>query len=210
MATAIGAYATASAFKTRAGITGTDDDTLIGTLCDQINQYIESCTLQPIAPITSAAYLYDGNGLTRIYLPIPVAAATMGVGGARAVTLLEIASETGGTFETITSTDYFLRDRDGVLGPYRYLCLSDQIAGNFSTFPEGRGNVRVTMTAGWAAIPDDLTEMALNTVHMAWNLRESGQQNVTNTDELGRPFMARFLNSRDHDTLKHYKLRMPY
>jgi hypothetical protein len=43
--TATGAYATAALVKARlfaAGVTDTADDTLIGTICDQVNQFIES------------------------------------------------------------------------------------------------------------------------------------------------------------------------
>ena len=145
MATATGAYATAAALKTLIGITDSSDDTLIGLICDRVNQYIESQTKQVIAPITSDTYLYDGNGLSNLWLPMPASgAAAKSIGGIRAITLLEFASETGGTFETIASTDYFLRDQHGMTGPYRWLRMSDLPAGDYSTFPEGIANIRIT------------------------------------------------------------------
>ena len=72
-ATAIGAYATTALFKELAGITASDDDTLIGKICDRGNQVLESEMGQVVAPISSATYLYDGNGLKRLYLPLPPA-----------------------------------------------------------------------------------------------------------------------------------------
>lgn len=209
MTTAIGSYVTATTLKAQINKTDTADDTLLGVICDRVNQYIESVTKQPISPITSAAYTYDGNGLRRIFLPMPLAATTEGVGGARAVTLLEIAPYSGGTFETIASTDYAIRDRFGVGGPYRWLLLSDKPAGTYTTFPEGMANVRVTMTAGWAAIPDDVSEMAVNIAQRAWNAKEAGQQNVIGSDEMGRPSVAQYVSGRDRETLKRYTLRPP-
>lgn len=206
MATATGTYATAALFKQNAGITDSNDDTLIGLICDRVNQFLESELGQIVAPITSAAYTYDGNGLTRLYLPSPPANVP-GIGGIRAVTLVEIAPETRGTFETIASTDYYLRGKaDGAGGPYRWLALSDLPAGSYTTFPKGYANVRVTGTAGWAAIPDDLTQLALVIVQRAWNARQAGYQNVDGVDEQGRPIVGRFLALPDWKTMKRYTL----
>lgn len=209
MATAIGAYATAAALKALIGISGSEHDTLLGLICDRVNQYIETKTKQVIAPITSAAYVYDGDGLTRVFLPTPVSASTLSIGGLRAVTLFEIAPTTGGTFETIASTDYFLRGKHGMGGPYRYAALSDIPAGSFSRFPEGRANVRITGTAGWAAIPDDLTQLAIALAQRAWNARQAGYQNVEGVDEQGKPIIARFLSLPDYKTLRRYTVMQP-
>jgi len=208
-ATAIGSYATTAALKTLIGTTDSNDDTLIGLICDRVNQFIESTTKQPLSPISSATYLYDGNGLSRIWTVMPEGAATLGIGGLRAITTLEIASETNGTFTTATSTDYLLRGKHGVAGPYRWVALSDRATGLYSTFPVGRGNIRITATAGWAAIPDDVTAMALNLAHRMWNARQSGNQNIVVTDELGQNTVAQYADPMDKMTLKRYMAR-PY
>jgi hypothetical protein len=206
VATATGAYATAALFKELAGTTSAEDDTLIGKLCDRTNQVLESEMGQVVAPITSAAYLYDGNGLKHLYLPLPPASLP-GIGGIRAASLVEVASETGGTFETIASTDYFLRGHaPGPGSPYRWLVLSDIPAGSYTVWPEGYANVRVTGTASWTAIPDDLTQLALAVVQRAWNARQTGYQNVDGVDEQGRPIVGRFLALPDYRTLKRYKV----
>ncbi len=206
VATAIGTYATTAALKALIGTTDSDDDSLLGTICDRVNQWVESLTLQPISPISSATYLYDGDGLRRVYLPIPTTAATKGIGGARAISLLEIAPTTGGTFGTIASTDYFVRGKDGVLGPFVWLVLSDLAAGDYRTFPKGLANIRVTMTAGWAAIPDDLTMTALNVAHRAWNARSTGNQSGAGNGEEGQPISI-FATREDVRLVRTYKAR---
>jgi len=199
MATAVGTYATATLLKNLIGTTDSNDDTLIGVICDRVNQYIEATTKQVISPITSAVYTYDGTGLTRIFLPTPNSAAYKGIGGIRSASLVEVTSETGGTYETLASTDYFLRERFAVNGPFRWLCLSD--------LPAGRANVRVTGTAGWAAIPDDVIHMALNTAHRLWNARQSGQQNIVGSDANGQVNVAQYMDPYDRATLKRYTIR---
>lgn len=200
MATAVGSYSTAAEFKRLAGITDTTDDTLIGLICDRVNQWIETFTDQPIAPITSATYTYNGNGLTHIFLPAPLAASTKGIGGMRAVTLVEYAPYTAGTFETITAGDYALHTRATVGGPYLYLRTSDIVTGSYSTFPEGRANIRITGTAGWAAIPDDVTMVAIDLTMRAWNARQTSEADVP---------ISSFATSGHKATLKPYKLRYP-
>jgi hypothetical protein len=226
-ATAIGAYATAAAFKTLAGITDTSDDTLIGLICDRANQYLESQMHQVVAPISSATYVYDVSqhhrpryvhthgiaalqgtalGTGWLYLPTPEGAATEGIGGIRATTLVEIAPYTGADYVTVPSGDYFLRGRSGIIGPYQWLVMSDHPTGTYRAWPVGFATVRVTGTAGWAAIPDDLTNLALVLVQRAWNARQSGYQNVEGVDEQGKPIIARFLQLPDYQTLKRYTL----
>jgi hypothetical protein len=209
VATATGAYATTSLFKELAGITASDDDTLIGKVVDRTNQVIESEMGQVVAPISSATYLYDGQGLRYLYLALPTASVP-GIGGIRAATLVEVCPYTGGTFETIASTDYFLRDKgEGSGGPYRYLVFSDKPAGTYTKWPKGFATVRVTGTAGWAAIPDDLTQLALAVVQRAWNARQTGYQNIDGVDEQGRPIVGRFLQLPDYKTLRRYTVKQP-
>jgi len=212
MTTAVGAYATRAALEAYIGQGQTFDATdqaVMGAICDRVNAFIESTTKQPICPIPSATYLYDGDGLSRVWLPMPIGASTLGIGGLRTVTLLEITGETNGTFATSTATDYMLRGRHGVNGPYRWLVLSDRATGSYSTYPTGRGNIRVTGTAGWSAIPDDIIHTALNLAHRLWNARQSGNQNIVVTDEMGQNTVAQYADPMDKMTLKRYMAR-PY
>ena len=202
MTTAIGAYATASAIKTRLNITDTTDDATIGTVCDQVNQYIESKTRRVLAPIASAVYTFDGDGSTCLRYPK----------GIRAVSLLECQQFTGAGYLTVDSSQYFLRPgpAESLPGwPYTRIEFTDYPTGTFAYFPKGYDTVRVTMTTGWAAIPDDITELALTAATRAWHAVQAGQTDIVGTDEMGRPLVSRFFSARDLETLSYYSTDLP-
>lgn len=201
-ATAIGSYATATLLKQMVGITDTTDDTLLGLICDRVNEWIEETTGRVLAPIASATYLYDGDGSCSLYLATPADKAP--IGGMRAVTLVEVQPYTAAGYETVDSSQYFLRQQIGMNGPYERLVFTDYPTGTFSSWPRGFATVRVTGTAGWAAIPDDITEVALTVASRAWSGRQSGQVDVIGTDDMGRPLISRFVAGRDRDTLRRY------
>jgi hypothetical protein len=205
VATATGAYATTALVKARlfaAGVTDTADDTLIGTIVDQVNQWIESpqgCG-RILAPATSATYLMDGNGLRRLYFPR----------GLRAVTELKIGDYTGDTLDVIASTDYFLRPltHERKPGwPAEWIVLSDLPAGDHSVFGEGFETVSITATTGWNAIPDDITDVAVTTAVRAWHARQSGQADIVGTDETGEPLVSRYVSGFHWATIRAYRIR---
>lgn len=209
MPTATGAYATTAGLKARllpAGVTDTADDTLLGTICDQVNAFIEGpfgCG-RIIAPISSATYVLDGTGLSYIYFPK----------GIRAVTALTIGDTTGDTLDTVTAGDIFLRplDQDRIPGwPAFYLYLSDVPVSTVvrRTFPRARSNVNMTCTAGWTAIPDDLTDVALTTATRAWHARQSGQADIVGNDDTGAPLVSRFVAPFHWGTIKAYRFKQP-
>lgn len=203
MPTATGSYATTSALKSRLGITNATDDTLLGTVCDQVNQWIETHTGRILAPVASATYLFDGDGSRRLYVP----------SGVRAVSLLEVAPATGGSFTSLPAGDIFLRplDHERLPGwPATFICLSDVPTGAYGYFPFGHANVRVTMTTGWAAIPDDVTDVALTIATRAWHARKSGQTDLVGNDETGAPIVSRFVSGRDRETLALYRSATRY
>ncbi len=204
-ATAIGTYATAAALKARMGIgTGdTTDDTVIGLICDQVNAYIEgpqACG-RAICPISSAVYLFDGDNSSCLRYPK----------GIRAVSLLEIAYYTGGAYVTVDASQYFLRPSANDLPPgwpaNRIEMTNLPLV--FASFPRGFNTVRVTMTTGFAAIPDDVTEVALVAAARAWHAVGTGQQDIVGTDEMGRPLVSRFFSKRDLETLSAYSVNLP-
>lgn len=207
MATALGSYATAALIKSRAGISDSTDDTLLGQIADQVNAYIERETHRVIAPITGTPVLiYDGDGTNRLYLPITQDDTYPYVGGIRTITKLEIAQYTGSSYEVIAAGDYFLRGKSHPAAPFNWLYLSDWPSGSYARFPKGFATVRITATAGWAAIPDDIIDVALTVAVRLWHARESGQQDIVGTDEMGERLVSRFMSGRDRDTLRAYKL----
>ncbi len=199
MATAIGAYATAATLQALIGGNQTfdgADTTLMGLICDRVNAYIEQVTGRVIAPVGSAAYLLDGDGSDRLYFPQ----------GIRAVSLLEVSTTTGGTFVTVTGS--LLRpaahDRSPAW-PATWLLLPVS-ATPYRWFPKGYDTVRMTATTGFAAIPDDVTNLALVVAQRWWNARQSGYQQLDGADEQGRPVAARFFQLPEYQTLKAYQL----
>lgn len=213
MATATGTYATTALVKARlfaAGVTDTADDTLIGTICDQINAWIESPpthtglggTGRIIAPISSATYLLDGTGTPRFYFPK----------GIRAVSALTFADTTGGTKTSAgtAGTDFFLRpsEYDRTPGwPAMWVDLSNLATRSY--FPLGYDTISLTCTAGWAAIPDDLTDVAVTTAVRAWHARQSGQADIVGNDDTGAPLVSRYVSGFHWATIKAYRVIVP-
>lgn len=204
MATAIGSYATTSALKARMNIGDTTDDTVLGLICDQINAYMEGPQAmgRAVCPIASATYLFDGDGTSVLRYPK----------GIRDVSLLEIAYYTNGAYSTVGATDYFLRPGPAELNPgwpFNRIELSNIPLGAFIYFPFGYNTVRVTMTTGFDATPDDVTEVALVAAGKAWAAVQAGQTDIVGTDEMGRPLVSRFFAKRDLETLAAYSVTLP-
>jgi hypothetical protein len=203
MTTAIGAYATAAALKTRLGISDVTDDTVLGTVCDQVNAYIESFTGRVLAPVTSATYLLDvEEPCEKLHFPR----------GIRAISAISVGDYTGATRVSLGTGDYALRPaaHDRRPGwPATWLYLTGQPGAVRSYFSEGFDIVSMTATTGWDAIPDEITEVALTAATRAWHGIQAGQQDIVGTDEMGRPMVSRFFSARDLGTLRTYSVDIP-
>lgn len=199
MATAIGAYAALAAVKTRMKRTDTADDSFITTLCDQINGWVESPqgAGRPIAPYTGT-FLFDGSSwrFDGRVLVVPR--------GVRSVTTLKLADATGETLTLIASTDYYLRpvEQDRSPGwPATRIHISDLPAGAFTEADtSGFATTEVVGDFGWAAIPDEIKDLAETAVVRAFSARAGGQSDLIGNDETGQPLVSRFL-SGDHRRL---------
>ena len=202
MTTATGSYATSTLLKTRIAISDTTDDTTLGNVCDQVNQYIETFTGRILAPITSSTFTLDGDGSKCLWYRR----------GIRDLTLLEVAPYSGAAYETVPSSNYFLRPSAADLRPgwpYTRVEWTDIPTGTYSAFPRGYDTVRITATTGWAAVPDDITEVALTAAARAWHGLENGQADIVGTDDMGRPLVSRFFSARDLGTLRLYAVDVP-
>jgi hypothetical protein len=185
MATAIGAYATLANVKTRMGIADSTDDALLQLFCDRVNMWWETKTERVLAPVSSATYLFDGedaleNGRLLLYPR-----------GIRTVTLLEVAFYTGAAFNTIPSTDYFTNPNPQELQPgwpATELWMTDVPSSNNPCpfFPRGLSNIRVTMTSGWPAIPDDVADVAEAMVVRSYQSRKAGERDRVGSVQLGQ------------------------
>lgn len=207
MATAVGTYATLADVKLRLGLgtATTDDDALLQDLCDQVNGWIESTTGRVIAPYVGT-YTFDGydaldNGTFTVR------------SGIVALTGLEIAPSSGGTFATIPATDYYLSpsaaNREPGWPAFRVVLTDAPVGANpYPYFPSGYQNVRMAGTFGWSAIPDEVTDIALTTTVRAWHARQAGQADIIGTDEYGRPLVSRYVAGRDRQTLSRFKFKL--
>ena len=214
MATAIGSYVTSTIMKARAGITDTTDDTLIGTICDQVNSLIEHITQRILAPVNETTYLFDGFQATKVLgrdddavrLPLVRAGDGSPTGGFRAISLVEFAYYTSYPYQTLASTQYFLRERAYPSGPYDALYFTDFPTSFIAQWMRGYNTVRVTGSAGPTAIPDDIAAVAAITAVRAWGAVQSGQTDIIGSDAQGAPVISRFLSAADRDTLRQYTL----
>jgi hypothetical protein len=199
MTVAIGTYVSLTALQLRTvGTADTTDSALQQTIVDQVNTYIETTTGRVIAPIASGTVTFD----------IPVSTSVLYVKeGVRAITSLEVADYTGGTYTTVGTADYFLRPLAPRPGwPYTEIHISDVPTGSVSAFSAGYSTVRLVGTRGWAEVPEDLEDVAITLAVRAWHSREAGQQDIVGTDEMGRPLVSRFLSRRDRETLHRYTI----
>jgi len=194
---AVGTYVSLADFKTRTGITAATDDTLISQICAETNQWIESYTGRVLSPVASAVYLFDGYELSNRYI------IDVGRLGARAVTLLETGTD-GITFTTLAATEYALRP----LSQYRALpgepATSIYMTNRF-LLPLGWGNIRVTMTAGFEAVPDDVRGVAIAIAVRAWHGRQSGMADVVGSDTTGSPIVSKVIAPEFKHTLDKYR-----
>lgn len=315
MATATGAYATAALVKARLGITDTADDALLGTICDQVNQFIESphgcgrivaphivgtgvdsdneiqtvtitggpiggtftlswggyttagiaynaaaatvetafeglasvgagngtvtganggpytveftgtlagsnqalitasgagltggttpgVTVAQVSTPQELTWILDGNGLTRLFF----------APGLRSIDELKVADYTGDTLDVVPVADYFLRPlpQERTPGwPSMWVVLSDMPTGDHRVFGKGFATVSVKGLTGWAAIPDDLTDVAVTTAVRAWHARQSGQADIVGNDETGEPLVSRYVAPYHWGAIRAYRVKRP-
>lgn len=202
-------YVTTSAVKTRLGIGNTTDDTVIGSICDQVNGFIESYCHRPIGPFATGSTLTlhyendDAHDSGRVF--------TFSSGIA-SITTLEVAPYTGASYVTVPTSDYFLmpheqeRDTDW---PAFEVHMSDipSASNGQPFFAPGYNTVRITGNFGWAAIPDEVKEVAVNLALALWRSRSAGTSDVFTIGPDGERTFERALSDKDRRTLNRYQAR---
>ena len=142
--------------------------------------------------------VYDGDG------PLDAAA--------REVAELAVAQMTGGAYSVLAATDYFSRPlpQDRSPGwPATRIELSDYPTSGYYYFPAGYATVRAKIVTGWAAIPDDITDVAVTTAVRAWGARQSGQADIVGNDETGAPLVSRYVSGFHWAAIKAYRVKKP-
>jgi hypothetical protein len=123
--------------------------------------------------------------------------------GLASLTTVETATQTGGTYTTLASTDWFLEPTPLDYGwTYTRLELSD-IGGSW--FYPGYRTVRLMGAEGWPSVPEDIKAIALRLVVAAHRERASsgGDSFTINID--GSRVFERALSYSDRMTLESYR-----
>jgi len=168
------AYATAAEYRSRAGQSDATDTTLLDALLAAVSRLIERESERFFGIDASVvARLYDGNGLTRLYID-DVATAT---GLIVKVDLDDDYAFTGAD-ETLTeATHYWIGPANAALGPevspYRFLDIVPA-NGRLSVWPSGLRKVQVTANFGWAAVPPAIKEATILVTRELRELEKSG------------------------------------
>jgi hypothetical protein len=128
--------------------------------------------------------------------------------GIAEASLLEVATQTGGAFSTVTAGDWFLdppatqRDHGW---PATRIVISDRPTGGIPYFWPGKRVVRVTMAEGWASIPLDIRAIAQRASEGAYLAKGSGASGVTLIGATGGMTVLRNIAPADMDTLTWYR-----
>lgn len=195
-------YATVAAVKVRLGLTSTNRDSFLASLCDQANELVESITHRAIGSSTVTSAVYHG------WDALEEGRCLILKDGIRSVTSVEVAPFTGAAFVTVPTTDYFtLPDASQRQPgwPAFELWMTDipSPANTYPYFPGGFNNVRVSYTAGWDAMPNELRAAAERTVVRAYQGRAAGIGDGAGEDALVTD-IGHFLAYPDRRVIEHY------
>lgn len=168
--------------------------TIAGIVNDKLEQYVQ----RPVGPAGTAARTYDGDGTDELWIPE----------GLTGITTLKIKDQTGGTYTTLTASEYVLRPashKRPTGWPGFRIKLTD-VAFNYTSFTAGSDTVEVTPDSsgfGWSAIPTELSFLA-----QMWGVRLYGDKG--NTGQSGSVDFAALayskLSDEDYATLDRYRM----
>jgi hypothetical protein len=184
--------------KTRIGIVSTDhkDDALLLAFITSTTNTLQNITgCHFIGDTADQVYYFDGNeSRGGMVLPVPV--------GIQSVTTLELATMTGGSYAAVPSNAYFLdppRPDPGF--PFTAIAMSDQPMGWWYRFYPGKRTIKVTGKFGWAAVPADIQQIAINVLIRLYRARASGEGDVVGTNALGNAIVARRISPEERKML---------
>jgi hypothetical protein len=188
-----------------AGVADASDDALISELIDEVSGWVQGYTGRKFLPINSADYYFDT--VAGYVLRVPY--------GIRAVTFLGVASapqpDTGGTYTTVPAADYVLRPRTQDLPdgwPFQEIRIARAATGAVRTFSTAENGAKLTMTAGFAAIPKDIEAVTIDATVAAYQSRKNGASSVIGADMGALPPWSQFFGrgSPQRGTLDRYRI----
>jgi hypothetical protein len=198
-----GTYVTLPNLKLRLfGSTATTtDDTLLTTICNQVNSYLEFVARRNFdavsggtATFDAAEDVYDGQLYVR--------------DGVRSITSLTVAPSTGDAAVSATVADTIILPRSQARRPGWpgfWVVFKPVVTGLVSDWGTGYANITMVYDSNFAAYPAEVVEVAETTATRAWHGRQAGQADVIGSDDTGAPIVSRFLSARDRETLKAFR-----
>ena len=184
-------YTSGTALETRMAQAGqafsAAEGTVLSGIATAVNELIEGYIGAPVGSGGTVARTFDGNGSDRMWVRQ----------GIQAIATLEIADETGGTFTTLSSSEYVLRPatHDRPTGwPGFEVILTDK-ATTYGVFTVGFDTVRITPTAAgwnWTTVPPELSTVAAIMGTRMFQSRQSGEMLVVGSTDFGNA-IVRFL-----------------
>lgn len=171
-------YTTRSNVKTHLGLASEDTslDALIDLLLLEVDEVINGYTGRGDLTSSQATEYYDGTGRERLILRRRPVTAVAGIWVDQAAYYGNAAGAFPSTSEWTSGTDFALPRSDASEGNGGILiAIRNPDFGGGGIWPEGRGNIKVTYTAGYATIPKDLTLAATNLTVLLVNASEKGQ-----------------------------------
>ena len=168
------AYATAVEYRSRTGQSDATDTTLLDALLAAVSRIIDrECERFFGIDAAVVVRLYEGNGLTRLYID-DVATVT----GLIVKADLDGDYDFDGADETLTKdTNYWIGPANAALGSevsaYRFL---DIVPANsvLSVWPSGLRKVQVTAKFGWAVVPPAIKEATILVTREMKELEKAG------------------------------------
>ena len=181
-------YTTAAAIKTHAAISDVNADTRLGGIATAVNEMFESYIGGPVGDAGTAVRTFDGDGSRLLYVR---------QGLQDAPTTVEVSSDKGTTYTTITDIELRPFSHDRPTGwPGFELYRRDGV------FPAGWNSARITPNSGWgwAAIPPDLSQVALIAGLRMFQSSQSGEVLAIGTTDFGAA-IVRFLPEPEYQAV---------
>lgn len=196
-------YCTTATIKARIGITNSTDDTPIGVIASEVNGWLESKLTFPVGPISSEERLFDGNAVRCRdgFYVIPCYPF-----GVRAISAVRTATETGGSYTAQTASDVVIRPHSWEREtdwPGFEMWIKDSASWTWTT--SGLDVNGVTATWGWAAIPDELSSIAIRLGVARWRRRSAGSAQYATSEDVMGEVAAEEMAVSDWATINKYR-----
>lgn len=164
------------------GVTWTaSDDTLLGELIDEATSFIQAYVGRRILPEAAATYVFDTRSGYVLHIPR----------GVRAITSMGVATthqpDSSGSYTTVPASDRLLRPKATDLNngwpPTQVLFSRGTLTGTIAAFVTAANGCTITGDFGFAAVPDDLEGVCIDTVVTAWQSRKDGTSGVIGAED---------------------------